>query len=424
MKKTIVTKCTKPQLEFYNLKCKYPLFVAGYGSGKTQTLINSAFNDATHSPDALIALYAPTYDLIKLILAPRLEAKLEEEGVPYNYNKLDSTVTTQHPQIGNFILKSLDTPERIVGYQAYRSHIDELDTLPFDQAAKAWVKILGRNRQVPKGIEAKDCFNRVSAYSTPEGFRFLYHRWVAENPNPEKYQYITASSTSNPFLPKDYIESLMESYDEKLRAAYLDGKFVNLVSGTVYYGFDREKNHTNLEYDEHKHKDVHIGIDFNVGKMAAAVGVFEDEVLHIVKEFDKIFDTPALIERIKENFPNANIHVYPDASSSSRNTNNASVTDLQLLTDAGFTVCKNRKNPKVKDRVNSMNSAFHREKVKVNLKLKQVVSCLEQQPYDDKGVPDKSSGKDHMNDALGYMVTYLFPIIRPQVSIVPNYPMR
>ena len=68
------------------MTCKYPLFVAGFGSGKSEAMINQAIMDASGSPDALIALYEPTYDLVRLILAPRLCEKLELHGIKYQYN--------------------------------------------------------------------------------------------------------------------------------------------------------------------------------------------------------------------------------------------------------------------------------------------------------------------------------------------------
>ena len=44
---------------------------------------------------------------------------------------------------------------------------------------------------------------------------------------------------------------------------------------------------------------------------------------------------------------------------------------------------------------------------------KEVAGCLEQQVYDHNGEPDKSAGKDHMNDAFGYFVAYEMPVVKP-----------
>ena len=50
-----------------------------------------------------------------------------------------------------------------------------------------------------------------------------------------------------------------------------------------------------------------------------------------------------------------------------------------------------------------------------------VVSCLEQQAYDQNGEPDKKAGFDHMNDAATYPIVYELPINRPVAHINFTY---
>lgn len=406
-KKTLNITATEPQTAFLNLTCKYPLFVGGYGSGKTETMLNRAIMDASKHPKAMIALYAPTYDLVKLILAKRLEEKLIEHGIPYDYNKAENIIRTEHPQFGDFVLRSLDSPERIVGYESFRAHIDELDVLPLKQAQMAWSKILGRNRQKLPGVNE---INKVSAYSTPEGYNFLYDKWVKNNPNPEQYKLIKAASETNPFLPEDYIQSLKDDYSPELAKAYLNGDFVNLTQGTVYNSFDRDVNGSNeiVEiYDQ-----LYIGMDFNVTKMCATVYVSRKDGYHAVDEFSDLFDTPEMIDSIVERYgANRRVFVYPDASGTSRKTVGASENDILLLKKAGFQVRAKKKNPLVKDRVLASNLAFKQKKVYINAtSCPNTVECLEQQAYDDNGKPDKKAGKDHQNDATTYFIVYQLPI--------------
>lgn len=155
---------TKEQAEFFQLQAKYSLFVGGYGSGKTETLANCALRDALTSSRALISCYEPTYDLIRLILAPRMEEKLLDFGIRYKYNKTENIIYTSNSQCGDFILRTLENPVRIVGYESYRAHVDEIDTLKKDQALAVWRKIIARNRQVlldNNGSPLEDVFNRV-----------------------------------------------------------------------------------------------------------------------------------------------------------------------------------------------------------------------------------------------------------------------
>lgn len=416
MAKTLNLNLTEPQAEFFLCPAKYRAFVAGFGAGKTETMINSAFTDALKHPKALIGLYAPTYDLIRLILWPRLLEKLTEDGIKYNANKTEKFIETDHPQMGNFILKSLDEPEKIVGYETFRAHIDELDILKEDQARLAWNKIIARNRQK---IPIEDNLNKVSIYTTPEGFGFVYDRWE-KNKHP-MYHLVRAPSYSNPFLPEDYIESLRATYPAELIDAYIEGKFVNLATGTVYKSFNRKLH--NSEEIVKEREQLFIGIDFNVTKMAATVYVRRDVAWHAVDEFCNLYDTPELIEKIKERFPEHKITCYPDASGRSRKSTDASVSDIALLQQAGFEVRAPLKNPFVKDRVMAVNTAFSKGKLFVNIhKCPNVASCLEQQAYDDKGEPEKGTGKDHQNDATGYPIAYEMPVRKPISHVPYKYP--
>jgi len=409
--RTLKIQATEPQARFLALTVKYRLFCAGFGAGKSEAMANAAMIDACESTDTLIGLYAPTYDLVRLITAPRITSKLTQHGIAHNYNKSENVIYTSAPRFGDFILRTLDNPERIVGYETYKAHCDELDTLQTEHARHAWNQVIARNRQRPSGII--EPFNQASAYTTPEGFRFCHERWVAKKT--DSYALVQAASYTNPFLPKDYIESLRESYPASLVDAYIEGRFVNLTSGTIYNNYDRERcdSHETIRENE----PLFIGQDFNVGAMASTVYVKRPNGWHAVDQLTGVYDTPELCKVLKERYQGHKITIYPDASGNSRKTVNASESDISLLKQAGFTVKVNAQNPRVKDRILSVNGALSQGKLWVNArKCPDVVSCLEQQAYDKNGEPDKQGGFDHQNDATGYPIVYEMPVRKPASS--------
>jgi hypothetical protein len=410
---------TEPQARFFQLTDKYPLFCGGYGTGKTETLLNCALRDGLEAPAGLIALYEPTYDLIQMILAPRLEQKLTDLGIRYTYNKTRNVITVKGGRCADFVMRTLDNPARIIGYESYRAHVDEIDTLKADHALLAWRRIIARNRQKPRGIETP--FNRVSAYTTPEGFRFAYDTWV-RNKKPG-YEMVQAATYSNPFLPDDYVDSLRGSYPPQLIKAYIEGLFVNLTSGSVYPDFDRKLNHapttikapTAVEAGE----PLHVGMDFNVNHMAAIVFVLRDDAPHAVAEVTKGRDTPTVARILKERFVGHHITIYPDASGANPSSKAAAVSDISILRSAGFTIRAHTANPRVKDRVNSVNALILNDKGERRLKVNTdacptFTESLEQQPYDKNGEPDKDPGHgyDHTNDAAGYLCHFRWPVVR------------
>jgi hypothetical protein len=165
-------------------------------------------------------------------------------------------------------------------------------------------------------------------------------------------------------------------------------------------------------------------MDFNVTKMAATIAVWRNgnKELHVVDELKNIYDTPAMIKILKERFLGHHIICYPDASGVSRHSTNASVSDIALLQQAGFEIRAPRKNPLVKDRIIAVNQAFSSGKLYINKLLCPTVSdCLLQQAYSENGEPDKKSGKDHQNDATGYIIAYEMPVRKPVIHIPVDY---
>lgn len=356
-----------------------------------------------------IAYYLPTYPLIEDIAFQRFPELCERKGWSYKLNKQSGVL--EFPGAGRIIFRNMEQPHRIVGYEVAHSLVDELDTMPTDKARDAWNKIIARNRQ-KCGIP-----NTVGVATTPEGFRFVYERWV-KSPA-DGYELIRAKTEDNAAnLPDGYIDSLRSSYPANLLAAYLDGEFVNLTAGSVYAEFDRALNASaeTIQTSE----PLHIGMDFNVGRMAAVVFVLRGGDPHAVDELTGLLDTPAMIAAIKARYSGHSIRVYPDASGGGRRSNNASESDIALLREARFTVLAPSANPPVKNRVLALNQLIHSEgkrRLRVNPdRCPSFVEGLEKQAYDKNGEPDKTSGHDHVNDAAGYFIHYSFPIVSRSVT--------
>lgn len=403
---------TDPQFEFVTAPEKFPCFCGGFGAGKTAAAITRAIRLKFQYPKQNVAYYLPTYDLVRQIAFPRFEEALEQVKVRSKPNHGDNWINVNGA--GKIIFRTMDRPANIVGYEVADSLVDELDTLKQADASAVWNKIIARNRQ--KKPDASK--NTVGVATTPEGFRFVYDRW--QRRAKPAYRLIKAPTRSNARnLPDDYIESLEDTYPAAQLLAYLEGEFVNLTVGSVYPEFSRTLNAT-AETIQGK-ESLHIGMDFNVGKMAAAIHVLRGDEPRAVDERVDVLDTPAMAALLKRDFAGHPMIVYPDASGQARKSNNASESDLSILRQAGFSVYVNASNPAIKDRVLAFNASIHKAGVRSYLvnpdKCPHLVESLEKQPYDKHGDPDKSGGLDHIIDAAGYFVCYRWPIIRPVMKL-------
>ncbi|MDD1539256.1 phage terminase large subunit [Riemerella anatipestifer] len=393
MKKEILL--LKHQDDFIKSNYRHTGLVAGFGSGKSHAGIIKTVIKKLMYNGIDVAYYLPTYPLVKDIAFPKFSEILSNLGIPFRLNRSDKEF---HLPNGRIILRTMDNPDLIVGYEVGYSLIDEADVLPKDKMQEVYTKIVARNRKaLPNGEK-----NSLDFVSTPEGFKFLYEFFV-KKPSPNKL-LIKGKTADNPFLPDDYIPSLLETYSDEKILAYLEGEFVNLTSGNVYRNYNRQDNSTRRVV---KAGDVlHIGMDFNITKMNAVVHIQEDKKHFAVDEFVNAYDTQELCELIKRKYPNHKIIVYPDSAGSSRSTSGKS--DHDIIRSFGFTIRGMVKNPAVKDRVNAMNLAFKNNKQEISYYVNDeqcpnYSEALERQTYKN-GEPDKTSGFDHITEAGGYYI--------------------
>lgn len=420
-----------PQARFLNLPHKFRGYVAGFGAGKTWAGCASLGKHFYEHPRINAGYFAPSYPQIRDIFYPTVEECLYTWGLTtkVRIGNHEVDVYRGRTYMGTALCRSMDDPGSIVGFKIGRALVDEIDVMPREKATLAWRKIISRMRYKADGLQ-----NGIDVTTTPEGFRFVHEQFVKLPREREDlramYGLVQASTYDNAAnLPDDYIPSLRQSYPAQLIEAYINGQFVNMQTGTVYASYSRALN--GCADTAAEGEALHIGMDFNVGKMAAVVHVKREGLPRAVDEIVGGYDTPDMVRRIKERFwrfeggayrQTRQIRIYPDASGGSRKSVNASETDLALLRQAGFVVCAPSANPPVKDRVNAMNGMFlnadGQRRYLVNAdKCPTYADALEQQAWAANGEPDKVGGHDHVNDAGGYFIHHEFPIIRRTARI-------
>ena len=389
------------------LNTKFRAYVGGFGSGKTYVGALDLTTFSGQNPNVVQGYFAPTYRDIRDTFWPTLDEAAVSMGFTTKVHQTNHEVTFYRGGVcyGTIICRSMDSPQDIVGFKIARGLVDEIDVLPIDKANLAWNKIVARMRLVIKGVN-----NGVGVTTTPEGFRFVYDRFSLKRA--DSYSMVQAGTIENQaYLPNDYISSLEETYSPELVRAYLMGDFVNLTSGTVYRNYDRVKHRSTETIRERE--ILHIGQDFNVENMASVVCVQRENGYHAVEEIMGVLDTPDLIKVIKSRYEGHRIVIYPDASGDSRKTVDASKSDISLLKSAGFRVKGQKSNPPVEDRILSVNTAYAKGKLWINdANAPTVAAAQEQQAYAKTGEPDKTTGHDHPNDALGYFVFDAMPVVK------------
>lgn len=414
---------SKPQAEAFMSNAKATAVVAGFGSGKTELAMFRLITSMLMYPNADFLYCAPTIPLIRDILWAKLSDFLPKLGIRHTVNKSESIVYLHG--YGKVFCRSMDNPDRLVGFEVLDAFLDELDILPTEKAEAVYMKIKARCRQKVEGKK-----NQIFVTTTPEGFRATYNLFKrSPAPGTKLIQMSTYSNEKN--LPDDYIDDLKATYPPQLIAAYLEGEFVNLNSLGVWTSFDPVKN--NISVDLKPGEALHIGQDFNVGRGCAVIYVFRTltkdhkcnptdfplPVMIAAGEIVDSFDTPDTIRALKENYPLSKYKdrtIYPDATGDNRKSVNATITDISLMRHAGYRIQQHNTNPPIKERIISANAAFCNanglRRVFVDTEKAPVFAeGLLQQAYDKNGLPEKGQLKnDDITDAGTYPIAHHFPV--------------
>jgi hypothetical protein len=358
---------------------------------------------------------APTFKQAKRVFWRRLKQAIPTSWRATKPNETECSITLRSGHVIRIV--GLDSYDNLRGSGLFFALVDEWADCPYE----AWEEVLRPMLSTCRYYVDGEL--RVGGHAlrigTPKGFNHCYDSYLdgqdGKEPDHKSWLYTSIDGGN---VPAEEIEAARRKMDPRtFRQEYL-ASFEN-YQGVIYYCFDRRLNHTDDTVQparDNKLADaLHIGMDFNVGKMAAIVHVIRDDMPRAVDELTDIFDTPAMIVKIKERFVGHKITVYPDASGQNRKTSGASESDLSLLRAAGFSVVVDSSNPAVTDRINSMNAmlcnTYGERRYLVNTnKCQKYTICLERQIYDDSGKPDKKGGFDHANDAGGYFIVNRWPI--------------
>lgn len=225
---------------------------------------------------------------------------------------------------------------------------------------------------------------------------------------------------SSDILPAEEIAHARQTLDPKDYNEQFNARW-ETAGGAVFHGFDRQYNVRPVAYDSSR--AIVVGSDFNVDPMCWVLCHRHADRL---EAFDEIVmrdaNTPAALGVLWGRYAShtGGWEFYGDAASQQRHTS-ASLSDYahiandQRFQRAGRTVHYPKANPPQADRFAATNAllcnADGQRRLFVDPRCKTVIADLERRAYKPGGrEPDDAGDVGHMTDALGYIVSRLFPL--------------
>jgi PBSX family phage terminase large subunit len=400
---------TKPQLKVSSSKARFRVLISGRRFGKTYLAVTEMMKYAS-KPNQRIWYVAPTFKMAKDICWSALKEMLNMFNWIEDINETTMTITIRQSN-STISLKGADNYDSLRG--------TGLDFLILDEFAdidkRTWFEVLRAS--------IADRLGHVLMCGTPKGYGNWSYEMYLKGKQDHDWESFQFTTIQGGMVAKSEVEQAKQDLDQRTFRQEFEGTFEN-YAGSIYYNFHPVESVVQREIDWTK--PLHIGMDFNVSPMSACVAQIEKEKIYIVDEV-VIYgsNTDEMCDELKDRYgTRMKIFIYPDPASRQRKTSAGGRTDLSILQNAGFEVKVKHRHPAVRDRINAVNSKLKDSNGKryifVSNSCKIVIKGLTRQTYkEDTNIPNKEDGFDHMNDALGYMIDYIKPLVTQMPSSKP-----
>ena len=400
---------TKPQLKVSSSSARFRVLISGRRFGKTYLAVTEMMKYASQ-PNRRIWYVAPTFKMAKDICWSALKEMLNQFNWIDDINETTMTITIRQSN-STISLKGADNYDSLRG--------TGLDFLILDEFAdidkRTWFEVLRAS--------IADRLGHVLMCGTPKGYGNWSYEMYLKGKQDHDWESFQFTTIQGGMVAKSEVEQAKQDLDQRTFRQEFEGTFEN-YAGSIYYNFHPVESVVKKEIDWTK--PLHIGIDFNVSPMSACIAQIERDKIYIVDEI-VIYgsNTDELVDEIRDRYgTKIKIITYPDPASRQRKTSAGGRTDLSILQNAGFEVKVKHRHPAVRDRINAVNSKLKDSNGKryifVSNSCKIVIKGLTRQTYkEDTNIPNKEDGFDHMNDALGYMIDYIKPLVTQMPSQKP-----
>jgi hypothetical protein len=337
---------TKPQQTIANSKSRFRVVSAGRRFGKTFLAIRDLCYFA-RIPNRNIYYVAPTYRQAKTVVWDELKQRLSDLKWVKKINETELTVRLVNGS--KISLRGSDNPDALRGVS--------LDFVVFDEFADVdpttWEFVIRPALADKQG--------HALWIGTPKGkgnhFYDLYE-WAQDQNDWATFKY---TSMEGGQIPAQEIELARQEMDERTFKQEFLADWVD-YKGLVYYAF----NELHIQQHTDAIDNIYIGMDFNIDPGSAVIATRSKQGLHIFDEIElRNSNTFEMVEEIQKRYPKSRVIVFPDPAGKARKTSSIT-TDHKILYNAGFNVQVKRSHPPVKDRINSVNSAFSSGKILVD----------------------------------------------------------
>ena len=249
------------QHDFVACQDRFTGFIGGIGSGKSYAGAVKAML-YSQTPGTLGLVIAASYPMLRDATLRTFRQVAEATIAETHASEMRLTLRNG----AEVLFRSADQPDRLRGPNISWAWIDEASLC----GAETWEITIGRLRADGK---AGPCW----ITTTPKGRNWVYQRQA-------QMSIFRSTTAGNPYLSREFVESLHAAYEGKFAQQELLGEFVGF-DGLVYDEFDRGRNVKTVP--TRTWTRVWAGVDEGYTNPAVILIVGEDHDgrLHVMHEF-------------------------------------------------------------------------------------------------------------------------------------------
>jgi hypothetical protein len=393
----------------------------GLGSGKSYVGVRKALQLSALNQGFAGGFLCPAYSDFRKDIKPLFEEILEEQlGLVKNKHWFFHNTHKEYTFIWNKKPLYIFTAENpIAGPNLAYCVINEFSLMKWE-----------RVNEMMRRVRVKDAqYKQRVLVGTPEDTYAWLEEFVDNQESinkdvPENFKIVYSDTRDNTHIDPDYRRQLESMLDEQQLKVFASGQIVKLGSDYFYYAYDDSKN-VSEKAVYNKDAIVHVGLDFNVGRMCASLshvyGNDEDKELHVFDEIELLgnSDTRDMKKALLARYSADQMVITCDAAGNNRGTIGLKnmKSDVSILRAAaegleGLKVRFKSHNQGMRKRQLLMNGLISHQKILIHPKCKKVRRDFKKVRQDQtdftksKKIPELT----HFSDGIDYICDFEFKL--------------
>lgn len=350
------------------------LMSGSVGSAKSIVLAHLAVTHCLEWPNANFGIGRLALPDLKETLCKKIREHLFNTGVDYRY--METTGDFKLPRGSKIEAVSwADGNLSKLGSHEYSAFA--IEELTENKDEDFYDVILQRTNRVP---HIREPF--VISSTNPNSPKHWAYKKLVENKSPRVKTFFS-NTFDNPYLPKSYIDSLIERLDPKMARRMVYGEWIEIDQERVYYSYESAFNFIKGKYKFDANLPLRLHFDFNIGEgkpLSMVYSQFKQKTHDDMGEWHFFGEVIVDGQRTKDCMDEAasrgvldmarSIIVHGDATGRNRDTRNIN-SDYDIIEnflanykrqDGGrpqFKISVPRANPPLRERHNISNAYMH-----------------------------------------------------------------